>query len=74
MSLPPTAAPPANRVGAQGVGAGVDALPRPVLQPLASNKKRRSQADLLRCQVRISSGVVRRVGRELAVAIATMSA
>ena len=49
MSLPATAAAPANRVGAQGAGAGADAVPRPVLHPVSNKKKRRFPEDLLRC-------------------------
>ena len=49
MSLPPTAAPPANRAGAQDDGAGAGAVPRPALHPVSNKKKRRSPEDLLRC-------------------------
>ena len=48
MSLPATAAPPANRVGAQGAGAGADAVPRPVLHPVSNKKKRRTANDHLK--------------------------
>ena len=48
MSLPASAAPAANGVDAQDDGAGADAVPRPVLHPVSSKKKRRTANDHLK--------------------------
>ena len=48
MSLPESAAPAANGVGAQDDGAGADAVPRPVLHPVSNKKKRRTANDHLK--------------------------
>ena len=72
MSLPASAAPAANGVGAQDDGAGADAVPRPVLHPVPNKKKRRTANDHLKSALRIEIG--RGAGRELGLAVATISA
>ena len=69
MMLPPPHQAVARRVGAQDPGAGAGAVARPALHAVPRKKKKRTQAELLRC-VSVSE-VVRRAGGELALANAS---